>query len=94
MKYMALLLTLAASSVNASSPGNCLSVARDYLIAMDQLQPEMLINAKRERFITVCRTDEEFINKALIERIAEGDAVYAIQDDHGADRLAWSSYRM
>ena len=94
MKYMALLLTLVVTSANASTSGNCLSAARDYLIAMDQLQPEMLINAKRDRFIAVCRSDEEFVNKALTERIARGDAVYAIQNGHVTDRLARSSYRM
>lgn len=94
MKYMALILTLVASTANASPAGNCLSMARDYLIAMDQSQPGMLINNKRERFVAACRMDEEFINKALTQRIAEGDAVYAIQDDHSNDRIARSSYRM
>lgn len=94
MKFMAFILTLAASSANASPAGNCLSMARDYLIAVDQLQPEMQINNKRERFVAACRMDEEFINKALTQRVDKGDAVYAIQNDHGTDRLARSSYRM
>lgn len=93
MKYLALLAALFAFSTQASASGDCFSMARNYLMAVDQSQPEQIIDNKRERFVDVCRMDEAF-NKTLTQRVVEGDASYAIHDNQYADHFNKSPYRM
>ena len=93
MKYFALLVALLAFSTQASASGDCFSMARNYLIAVDQSQPESIINNKREQFVEVCRMDEAF-NRTLMQRVVEGAPGYAIHDNQYADYYKKSTYRM
>ena len=93
MKYLALLAVLFAFTTQASASGDCFSMARNYLMAVDQSQPEQIIDNKRERFVDVCRMDEAF-NKTLTQRVVEGDASYAIHDNQYAGYYKKSTDRM
>ena len=93
MKHLALLAALFAFSTQASASGDCFSMARNYLMAVDQLQTEQIVDNKRERFVEVCRMDKAF-NKTLIQRVVKGDPGYAIHDNQYADYYKKSTYRM
>ncbi len=93
MKYLALLAVLFAFTTQASASGDCFSMARNYLMAVDQSQPESVINNKHERFVEVCRMDEAF-NKTLMQRVVKGDPGYAIHDNKYADYYKKLTYRM
>ena len=93
MKYLALLVALFAFSTQASASGDCFSMARNYLMAVDQSQPVKMINNKRQQFVEVCRMDKSF-TRTLTQREARGDAGYAIHDNQYADYYKKSTYRM
>ena len=93
MKHLALLAMLSTASVNASASEDCFTMARNYLIAVDQLQPEMVIENKRERFVEVCRMDKGF-TQTLKQRVEKGDAAYAIHNNQPASYADRSTSRM
>ena len=93
MRYLVLFFALFASSANASTSGNCLDMARNYLIALDQAQPEMIIDSKREQLVAFCKADGEFI-QTFSQHMAKGEPVQAIHNHHAADHLERSFYRM
>ncbi len=94
MKYIAILITMFASSAYASAPETCLEMTRDYLLSKDAAQPEMLIDYKRERFMASCKADDAGFNQALTELVVEDSFIYAIHDDRDTVRLDSSSYRI
>ena len=93
MRYLVLLITLFTCSANASTSENCLDMARNYLIALDQVQPEMIIDSKREQFVAFCKADNEFI-QTFSQHAAKGEPVHAIHNNYAADHLERSFYRM
>lgn len=93
MRYLVLLFALFASSANASTSENCLDMARIYLIALDKMQAEMIIDSKREQFVAFCKTDGEFI-QTFSQHTAKGEPVLAIHNNYAADHLERSFYRM
>lgn len=93
MRYLVLFFALFASSANASTSGNCLDMARNYLIALDQVQPEMIIDSKREQFIASCKSDDEFI-QTFTQHDARGEPERAIHKNHAADHFEKSFYRI
>ncbi len=68
-------------------------MARNYLMAVDQLQSEQIVDNKRQRFVEVCRKDKAF-TKTLKQRVVKGDPGYAIHDNQYADYYKKSTYRM
>ena len=93
MRYLVLFFTLFVFSANADTSGPCLDVARDYLLALDQAQPEALVSSKREQFIASCKSDDEFI-QTFSQHAVRGEPVRAIHNNHAADHFEKSFYRI
>ena len=93
MRYLVLFFALFASSANASTSGYCLDMARSYLIALDQVQSKMIIDGKREQLVAFCKADGDFI-QTFSQHTAKGEPVQAIHNNHAADHLERSFYRM
>ena len=85
MKYLVLLITLFASTSHASTDENCIEMARDYLMSVDQAQPAMVVDSKREKFVALCKADDDFI-QAFKQRKVVGEPAYAIHNNKAADR--------
>jgi len=93
MRYLVLFFTLYTCSATASTSEPCLDMARDYLKALDQTQPEASIAIKREQFITSCRKDDEFV-RTFIQRTAKGEPVFAIHNNRAGNRLEKEPYKI
>ncbi len=71
------LLLLTSSAAYAASPEACLNMARDYLVAVDNDQPDTQIVYSREIYMSRCKTDNPF-NQELTQLILENKAIKAI----------------
>ena len=87
MKYIALLAMLLSFPIQANTPDNCIKMARDYLLSIDQAQPEILTNSKREVFLESCQADAAGFNQALMQLVMEDSVVHAIYDNQKIDQL-------
>lgn len=93
MKYLVVLITLFASTAHASSAENCIDMARDYLMSVDQAQAAMIVDSKREKFVALCKANDDF-NQAFKQRGVVGEPAYAIHNNKAADHGNRSFYRI
>jgi hypothetical protein len=78
MRFIMLtLLLLSTNAAYATSPEQCLNLARDYLIAVDKNQSDTQIVYARENFLAQCKTDAPF-NQNLTQLVVDNKIMKAI----------------
>lgn len=94
MRFIMLtLLLLATSAANATSPEQCLNLARDYLIAVDKNQSDTQIIYARENFLSQCKTENPF-NQNLTELVVDNKIMKAIHVRQSKNRNRVQVYAM